>query len=46
MLAGFGGYIGAHFGRRVNQNIMCWTITAIGFLTAGYFFLLNAVSHP
>jgi uncharacterized protein len=46
LLAGVGGYLGAHFGRRINQRVMRWTVTAIGFLTAGYFFLQNAVSHP
>ncbi|MGB6974114.1 MAG: hypothetical protein WBD67_05480 [Terracidiphilus sp.] len=46
LLAGAGGYFGAHLARRVNLRVMRWTITAIGFLTAGYFFLLNAVSHP
>jgi uncharacterized protein len=46
LLAGAGGYFGAHYGRRVNQRTMRWTVTAIGFVTAGYFFLLNALSHP
>ncbi|HEU5352050.1 MAG TPA: sulfite exporter TauE/SafE family protein, partial [Terracidiphilus sp.] len=45
-LAGAGGYLGAHYGRRINQHLMRHAITAIGFLTAGYFFLLNALHHP
>ncbi|HEV2215497.1 MAG TPA: sulfite exporter TauE/SafE family protein [Terracidiphilus sp.] len=46
VLAGVGGYLGAHYGRRVSQRLMRHIITVIGFLTAGCFFLLNAVHHP
>ncbi|HEU5351439.1 MAG TPA: hypothetical protein VFU55_07560 [Terracidiphilus sp.] len=46
LLASIGGYVGAHFSRRVNQRVMRWTVTAIGFLASGYFLLLNALSHP
>jgi uncharacterized membrane protein YfcA len=41
-----GGYLGAHFSRRVNQRAMRWTVAIIGFITAGYFFLLNYLQHP
>ncbi|MDR3738737.1 MAG: sulfite exporter TauE/SafE family protein [Terracidiphilus sp.] len=46
ILAAFGGYLGAHYSRRINQTVMRWTVASIGFLTAGYFFVLNAVQHP
>ncbi|HEY1160164.1 MAG TPA: sulfite exporter TauE/SafE family protein [Terracidiphilus sp.] len=39
ILAGLGGYLGAHYSRKVNQRAMRWTVAAIGFVTAGYFFL-------
>lgn len=39
ILAALGGYLGAHYSRKVNQRTMRWTVAAIGFLTAGYFFL-------
>jgi hypothetical protein len=29
----------------VNQRVMRWTVAGIGLLTAGYFFLLNAMRH-
>jgi uncharacterized membrane protein YfcA len=45
ILAGAGGYLGAHFSRRINQTVMRWTVASIGFLTAGYFFVLNWVEH-
>jgi uncharacterized membrane protein YfcA len=41
ILAAVGGYLGAHFSRRVNQRAMRWTVVTIGFATAGYFFLDN-----
>jgi len=37
ILAGLGGYLGAHFSRKVNQRVMRWTVAIIGFATAGYF---------
>jgi uncharacterized membrane protein YfcA len=46
VLAGAGGYLGAHYSRKVNQRVMRWTVAIIGFATAGYFFLVNAVHHP
>ena len=41
VLAAIGGYLAAHYSRRVNQRTMRWTVAAIGLLTAGYFFLQN-----
>ena len=41
VLAALGGYIGAHYSRLINQGIMRRTVAAIGFMTAGYFFVLN-----
>ncbi len=46
ILAGIGGYLGAHFSRKVNQRAMRWTVASIGFITAGYFFLQNYLWHP
>ena len=45
ILAAIGGYLGAHFSRRVNQRTMRWTVAIIGFITAGYFFALNYRQH-
>jgi uncharacterized membrane protein YfcA len=45
-LAGIGGYLAAHYSCRVNKKAMRWTVAMIGFLTAGYFFLQNALHHP
>ena len=45
-LAALGGYIGAHYSRLINQAIMRRTIAAIGFMTAGYFFVQNYAAHP
>lgn len=44
-LAAFGGYIGAHYSRLINQAIMRRTVAAIGFMTAGYFFVQNYALH-
>jgi hypothetical protein len=41
VLAGIGGYLAAHYSRRVNQRAMRWAVASIGLLTAGYFFLQN-----
>src|SRR5579863_8379167 len=46
MLAGTGGYMGAHYSRKVNQRVMRWSVAIIGFVTAGYFFLQNYLRHP
>ena len=46
LLAGVGGYMGAHYSRKVNQRAMRWTVAVIGFVTAGYFFLQNYLRHP
>ena len=46
ILAGLGGYLGAHFSRKVNQRVMRWAVAIIGFATAGYFFLQNYLNHP
>jgi uncharacterized membrane protein YfcA len=45
ILAALGGYFGAHYSRKVNQRVMRWGVAIIGFVTAGYFFLLNYVHH-
>ena len=45
-LAALGGYLGAHYSRKVNQRAMRWTVAVIGFLTAGYFFLQNYWQYP
>jgi len=45
-LAAAGGYLGAHFSRKVNQRAMRWTVAAVGFATAGYFFAQNYWRHP
>ncbi|MGA8668997.1 MAG: sulfite exporter TauE/SafE family protein [Terracidiphilus sp.] len=46
ILAGLGGYFGAHYSRKINQRAMRWTVAIIGFVTAGYFFLANYLHHP
>lgn len=46
LLAAAGGYLGAHYSRRINQRVMRWGVAIIGFATAGYFFALNALHHP
>jgi uncharacterized membrane protein YfcA len=45
-LAAIGGYLGAHFSRKVNQRAMRWAVAVIGFITAGYFFWRNYALHP
>jgi uncharacterized protein len=46
IVAGAGGYLGAHYSRKINQRAMRWTVAIIGFVTAGYFFLANYLNHP
>jgi len=46
IMAGIGGYLGAHYSRKVNQRLMRWAVAIIGFMTAGYFFLANYLNHP
>jgi uncharacterized protein len=46
ILAGVGGYFGAHYSRKINQRVMRWTVATIGFVTAGYFFAVNYFHHP
>jgi len=46
VLAAIGGYLGAHFSRKVNQRAMRWSVAVIGFITAGYFFWRNYALHP
>jgi uncharacterized membrane protein YfcA len=46
VLAAIGGYLGAHYSRKVNQKAMRRAVAAIGFITAGYFFLDNYLHHP
>jgi uncharacterized protein len=41
ILAGLGGYLGAHFSCRINQRVMRRAVALIGFVTAGYFFVLG-----
>jgi uncharacterized protein len=45
VLAAVGGYLAARFSPRVNQRVMRWTVALIGLVTAGYFFLQNALRH-
>jgi uncharacterized membrane protein YfcA len=45
-LTAVGGYLGAHYSRKVNQTAMRRVVAAIGFITAGYFFLENYLHHP
>jgi uncharacterized membrane protein YfcA len=45
VVAALGGYLAAHYSPRVNQTVMRWSVATIGFVTAGYFFVQNAVSH-
>jgi len=46
IMAGLGGYLGAHYSRKVNQRLMRWAVAIIGFLTAGFFFMANYLHHP
>jgi len=46
ILAAAGGYLGAHYSRKINQRVMRWTVAIIGFVTAGYFFVSNYAHHP
>jgi uncharacterized membrane protein YfcA len=46
IVAALGGYLAAHYSPKVNQKVMRWTVATIGFVTAGYFFLQNAMNHP
>jgi hypothetical protein len=46
VLAAAGGYLGAHYSRKVNQRVMRWSVVVIGFVTAAYFFLQNYLRHP
>ena len=41
-----GGYLGAHYSRKIDQRTMRWAVAVIGFVTAGYFFLANSTRHP
>jgi uncharacterized membrane protein YfcA len=45
VVAAIGGYLAARYSPKVNQKTMRWTVAGIGFVTAGYFFLLNSM-HP
>jgi uncharacterized membrane protein YfcA len=45
LLAGAGGYLGAHYSRKVNQRAMRRAVAAIGFVTAGYFFWQNYMNR-
>jgi len=33
-----GGFLGAHYARRLNRNVVRWLVIAIGFALAGHFF--------
>ncbi len=46
IVAALGGYLAAHYSPKVNQKVMRWTVAMIGFVTAGYFFLQNALHQP
>ncbi len=46
VFAAAGGYLGAHYSRKVNQKALRRGVAAIGFITAGYFFFENYVHHP
>jgi hypothetical protein len=46
LLAALGGYLGARYSCKIDQRVMRWTVAGIGFVTAGYFFLVNEVHHP
>jgi uncharacterized membrane protein YfcA len=46
VMAAVGGYLGAHYSRKVNQTVMRRAVAAVGFVTAGYFFLENYLNHP
>jgi uncharacterized protein len=45
-MAALGGYLGAHYSRKVNQRLMRWAVAIIGFLTASFFFMANYLNHP
>ena len=36
--AGIGGYLGAHYSRRLNPEVLRGFVVAIGVVIAGYFF--------
>lgn len=38
ILAAIGGYIAAHYSKRINQKVMRRLVAVIGFVTAAYFF--------
>jgi uncharacterized membrane protein YfcA len=46
VLAALGGYLGAHTSRKINQKALRWLVAAVGFVTAGYFFVQNYLVHP
>jgi uncharacterized membrane protein YfcA len=41
-LAAIGGYLGAHYSRKVNRRAMRWAVAIIGFATAAWFFCKTA----
>jgi len=45
ILAAIGGYLGAHYSRRINQRRMRWIVAVVGFITAAYFFVQNFTQH-
>jgi len=46
IVAGIGGYFGAHYSRKINQRAMRWTVALIGFATAGYFLVVDYALNP
>jgi hypothetical protein len=46
VMAAAGGYLGAHYSRKVNQTAMRRAVAAVGFVTAGYFFYQNYLHQP
>jgi uncharacterized membrane protein YfcA len=41
LFAGFGGYVGAQYARRINGNVLRTIVVVTGCVTAGYFFWRN-----
>jgi uncharacterized protein len=39
-----GGYLGAHFARRLDRDIVRWIVIAIGFGLAAYYFFQQGKS--
>jgi hypothetical protein len=46
IFCGVGGYLGAHYARRINPRVLRLIVVATGCVVAGYFFLKNAQGNP